>query len=391
MFCVASLSILSLFFCRNLNDDDTFKYDLRPLFAEHGGDNLHFEMIAFNVRRASPRDVSESKICLATADPVLVDEFKCIRFEGVVLCHHNKMGVIVCYPDALECGRPMELRYHQRFVRRSHVASLSANCIVEFSIAIDPVNFAHRYHCHVATNIAVLSKRYTIPQLPVTYAETERTERGRIIVEPQGTERNGFIYNSDRNVMCKLELCGQQLCEIYRLGARVRYNEEMETGTASDVVVVDYSEQYVAGRQFEFDEKQRHDFKNVRPPSDCYTDVYIILEISEQYLSAFLNTTGGTLIFGVTNGGTVRGQPTMTRAKRDFVCSALRQRADHFKPPVPDESYNLKFEAVSDADGLSIVNTFVIIVCLLYTALFDCMTVIRWRCHHLEACAGSIL
>ena len=325
---------------------------------------------------------------LANTDPFLAEDFENIRFEGIVLSLHNDAtGLIVCFPYADRPHCDMTAVFHRRFVRKVDHERLLPNACVEFSIGMNPISFGQCIFSYVALDIVVARHGFTIKYIPVTSEHTERSERGRIIVAPEGPDLHGFIYSPfDRNT-CRLDIGPDEHPDDFREGIHVRFNKggydkAKDARCARDVVPVAFhpdvteyctadnhvrynAKRMVAGRKLKIDEDRCIVFKFVQLQRDDFqsqTDLSCLLDEAETYLNAFLNTNGGEIYFGVADDGTVRGQPTMNENKRNYIRSAIGQRLRRFNLPVSSEFYSVEFKEVIDVDGYCVVDTFVIIV-----------------------------
>ena len=329
----------------------------------------------------------KTMVSLATTDPLLAEDFKDIRFEGLLLClqRRDDTGLMVCFPYADRPHCDLTVVFHQRFVHETDRVRLSTNSCVEFSIGVNPTNFGQGLYGYVALDIKVAQHGFTIEYIPVTLQQTERRERGRIVVAPRSTEHRCFIYNPFADTVCRLGIGRHEDPDDYREGIHVRYNEE-EGGRAIDVLpvtfdpeVADYvtsdnfvrykAKRFIAGKKLKIDEDRCIEFKNVilqRDDFASHTDMFYIIESAETYLNVFLNDSGGVMFFGVSDDGTVHGQQMMSKNKREYIRNAIGQRLDHFKPSVSPDFYSVEFKEVIDMDGYCVVDTFVVIVCVLF-------------------------
>ena len=71
------------------------------------------------------------------------------------------------------------------------------------------------------------------------------------------------------------------------------------------------------------------------------SDIYEIVEISERYINAYLNSCGGLLFFGIKNNKNIIGQYKMDYQKRDYINATIGNRLAHFYPPVPPQFRNV--------------------------------------------------
>ncbi|ETO30093.1 hypothetical protein RFI_07029 [Reticulomyxa filosa] len=81
------------------------------------------------------------------------------------------------------------------------------------------------------------------------------------------------------------------------------------------------------------EENAIYEFKNYQPfsLSQGATDLECIMEICDKYLNAFINTNGGTLLFGIADDGTVHGQKEMTKHKQDLISTGISNRLKGWK------------------------------------------------------------
>jgi len=87
-------------------------------------------------------------------------------------------------------------------------------------------------------------------------------------------------------------------------------------------------------------ENQSFEFKNYQPFSFWFkaTDLELILASCDKDLNAFVNSDGGTLFFGITNKGAVKGQKSMTRERQDWIQTSISNRLRSWKVIKPDNT-----------------------------------------------------
>ncbi|XP_041479183.1 schlafen-like protein 1 [Lytechinus variegatus] len=78
-----------------------------------------------------------------------------------------------------------------------------------------------------------------------------------------------------------------------------------------------------------------------------YLNIQYLKQIVARYVCAFLNSSGGTLMFGVDDKGNVQGTP-MSHKQEDDVRLAIDQIIKKFDPPVLPQMYNISFIPVHD-------------------------------------------
>ena len=97
-------------------------------------------------------------------------------------------------------------------------------------------------------------------------------------------------------------------------------------------------EAYVRYSGISLDENEVNEFKAVTTQSVCNS---IRKHLSKAAI-AFLNNRGGSIYFGITNSGEIRGFET-DRDLRDKIANLVVRIMDNVAPPVPSDSYLIRF------------------------------------------------
>eukprot|EP01084_Bolivina_argentea_P089920 162120_1 len=423
------------------DDNDTYHYDVTPHISSSSQYRIHFEMFAFNVSGAStseiedlsgaqktpyaytthhrasnpymndaPSDVSMESVntSLACYDPLIADDFKGERFDGLLIAFNKKdnTGHIVCFPFKDDPSKSLTLLFHTRFVTHKDTR-LCVDMWLELSIGVNPSNYGQGIFGYVAMNIES-SKQQPMaliranPLMPTTAHahQRERKYRGRIIVAPTGMDAKecGFIYNEFENTMTTLEVPQHEQTSDYPAGQYLRFNENkmkfMKNESDRDdykIVAVDMmhvdkiaqntllsyytsdhqslrykAAQYVFGAKLRLDMDRNIEFKCIEldhAEATYCSDIYLMIEHSETCLNAFLNTNGGgCVMFGVQTSGQVVGHKLLSKEKRQYIADTIHERGKHFMPSVPREYYSIEFKQVVDADGFIMFDAHVMIL-----------------------------
>ncbi len=100
------------------------------------------------------------------------------------------------------------------------------------------------------------------------------------------------------------------------------------------------------------DEDREHEFKSLnksKNPIRTISDYYV-----EEYVNAFLNTSGGVLFFGIEDDGRVVGL-RLDRSQRDRLRLQISRLINKFQPSVEPDLYNIKFVPVQGAESTYVV------------------------------------
>lgn len=115
------------------------------------------------------------------------------------------------------------------------------------------------------------------------------------------------------------------------------------------------TDKYVLNEIVAFDENREHETKsvqNAQNPVKAIVDKYV-----EEYINAFLNTNGGTIYFGIDDGGHVLGVQ-LDRNQRDNLRTQIDQIVQRFDPSLEPDMYQVHFVPVEN--GKSDSNLWVI-------------------------------
>jgi predicted HTH transcriptional regulator len=87
--------------------------------------------------------------------------------------------------------------------------------------------------------------------------------------------------------------------------------------------------------------------------------VHTAADIVAPYVSAFLNTEGGILFYGIKDNGVVEGI-SLTRKQRDQFCLALDSNFQKFNPQITHDEYQITFKPIKDKNFKEIQDLYVI-------------------------------
>ncbi|MFQ5640214.1 MAG: RNA-binding domain-containing protein [bacterium] len=109
---------------------------------------------------------------------------------------------------------------------------------------------------------------------------------------------------------------------------------------------------YRYGETVTVEEDREHEFKSLQKSKDpikTIRDYYIA-----EYLNAFLNTNGGTILFGIENNGRVLGIQ-LDRDQRDALRREISKVVNKFQPSVEPELYKIEFVPIENKDSSWVV------------------------------------
>ena len=130
----------------------------------------------------------------------------------------------------------------------------------------------------------------------------------------------------------------------------------LEEAKAARVDQVDYSKsltlpvsikRYVYMQEFHLFEDRFNEFKECRGRS---FDVTYACGLLANYVSAFLNTQGGTIYYGISDSGYISGVKLMRRT-RDLFTQSFDGILNKFNPPVGPDLYSVSFSPIYSKEG----------------------------------------
>jgi Cdc6-like AAA superfamily ATPase len=92
------------------------------------------------------------------------------------------------------------------------------------------------------------------------------------------------------------------------------------------------------GERVEVEEEYEHEFKAIRGGNPLNR----VRKVAGQYITAFLNSVGGTIYFGIENDGTVSGL-LLSRKNRDEARKFIDQKVQEIDPPVDPSLVKTEF------------------------------------------------
>lgn len=112
---------------------------------------------------------------------------------------------------------------------------------------------------------------------------------------------------------------------------------------------------YILKEELKKFEDRKTEFKS------CKTTfrVAVAADIIAPYISAFLNTEGGILFYGIKDSGVVEGI-SLSRKQRDQFCLALDANFQKFNPQILHDDYQITFKPVKDKGFKEIPDLYVI-------------------------------
>jgi Putative DNA-binding domain len=113
---------------------------------------------------------------------------------------------------------------------------------------------------------------------------------------------------------------------------------------------------YTLGKEINKFEDRKNEFKECKGRG---FDLTFACDLLSKYVSAFLNTEGGTLYYGISDNGVVSGV-TMNRRVRDLFTTAFDGCVNKFRPPVEPSYYRLNYFPVYSSSGNPLNNIYVI-------------------------------
>ena len=87
--------------------------------------------------------------------------------------------------------------------------------------------------------------------------------------------------------------------------------------------------------------------------------VHSAADIVAPYVSAFLNTEGGILFYGIKDNGVVEGI-SLNRKQRDQFCLALDSNFQKFNPQITHDDYQITFKPIKDKNFKVVEDLYVI-------------------------------
>ena len=112
---------------------------------------------------------------------------------------------------------------------------------------------------------------------------------------------------------------------------------------------------YVLKEELKKYEDRKTEFKSCKNAFRVATAADIIAP----YISAFLNTEGGILFYGIKDNGVVEGI-SLSRKQRDQFCLALDANFQKFNPQILHDDYQITFKPVKDKSFKDVNDLYVI-------------------------------
>lgn len=187
---------------------------------------------------------------------------------------------------------------------------------------------------------------------------------GTILRIGEGTEGGEFLIEISRGDLRYSLIGAEVLAEIPELSLIVRSpnrpftfltKQQVRTATSrlgapQPPEPVGYD--FILGSQLSADEDLRVEYKNVAPgqvPKEAY-----------EYAVAFARGAGGSIYFGVSDDGIVRGM-RLDFSQRNDLRKRIEEKLFIIDPPLRAvEDYTIYFANVIDADGHPVLDTYVI-------------------------------
>jgi hypothetical protein len=113
---------------------------------------------------------------------------------------------------------------------------------------------------------------------------------------------------------------------------------------------------FIINQEVQFFEDRYNEFKECRGRS---FDVTYACNLLSSYVSAFLNTEGGTIFYGISDSGFVSGVRMMRRT-RDLFTQSFDGILNKFRPAIGPDLYSVLFNQVHGKDGLVMNELYVI-------------------------------
>lgn len=178
------------------------------------------------------------------------------------------------------------------------------------------------------------------------------------LYHPDNYKTKNCIYKT-RNLTCLHAICPFIHPEDANLAKKIEeikpFEPTISTKQLPLSVEIDY---YVYGEELKSYEDRRTEFKS------CTTrgfNVNIAADLVAPYVSAFLNTEGGTLFYGISDNGRVSGV-LLTRKLRDLFVLTMDCNINRFTPHLSSDEYSIRFVNVLNPQKVRINDLYVIVI-----------------------------
>lgn len=131
---------------------------------------------------------------------------------------------------------------------------------------------------------------------------------------------------------------------------------EQKKSEASVNVPPQVKQTYFHGYEVQLFEDRYNEFKECKSRN---FDISYACNLVSTYVSAFLNTEGGIIYYGISDSGYVSGVK-LPRKNRDLFTQNFDNILNKFRPPVGPELYSVSFEPVYSSNGTQMQDTYVI-------------------------------
>jgi hypothetical protein len=130
---------------------------------------------------------------------------------------------------------------------------------------------------------------------------------------------------------------------------------EISSPNTTAVILPGNVQQYVIGAEINAYEDRWNEFK------ECLGsfNISVACQMIANYVSAFLNTEGGILYYGISDSGKVSGVK-LARKSRDLFMRSFDGILNKFRPPVGPELYNIYFQPVKNREQSQMLDLYVI-------------------------------
>jgi hypothetical protein len=167
--------------------------------------------------------------------------------------------------------------------------------------------------------------------------------------------RSGSGPGTGAEVKSRIEVKGNLLEEVKEV--KEAKEAKFEPVEPSRIVpLAEVRKRYVYMQEVNLYEDRFNEFKECRGRS---FDVTYACGLLANYVSAFLNTQGGTIYYGISDSGYISGVKLMRRT-RDLFTQSFDGILNRFNPPVGPELYSVSFSPVYSKEGAMMQELYII-------------------------------
>lgn len=169
-----------------------------------------------------------------------------------------------------------------------------------------------------------------------------------------------IIHKDERSALKNEEyLGGDDLSENKDIGYIIKHVKNMKVEDGEDVrnekEEVDEFK-YIQGKELKIFEDRHNEFKDTKAKN---FDISMACQNIATYVSAFLNTEGGKIYYGISDSGVVSGIK-LVRRTRDLFTQSLDGILNRFDPPLRPDLYKITYQPVYAANHEPLNNTYII-------------------------------